>query len=112
MTGRGAMTGWLVRLAGAVPSSVWRGLAGPSLEPARGSRARRAGAPDCTTPHHKTHSTGAGDEVGVLYAWHPWAGRPVRLEEVIARHRRGGALLACGRARHAPPGDPGLDARS
>jgi hypothetical protein len=23
--------------------------------------------------------------VGVLYAWHPWAGRTVRLEEVIAR---------------------------
>lgn len=26
--------------------------------------------------------------------------------------RHGGALLACGRSRHAPAGDPGLDARS
>src|SRR3954470_20373418 len=39
----------------------------------------------CTTSHHKTHSTAAGDEVTVVYAWHPWAGRPVRLHEVIER---------------------------
>src|SRR4051812_16271982 len=38
-----------------------------------------------TTSHHKTHSTAAGDEVTVVYAWHPWAGRPVRLHEVIER---------------------------
>ena len=39
----------------------------------------------CTTSHHKTHSTGSGDEVVVSYAWHPWAGRAVRFHEVIER---------------------------
>jgi hypothetical protein len=63
------------------------------LGPGSRSRGRNAGAGGCTTPHHKTHSTGAGDEVGVLYAWHPWAGRPVRLEEVIARAT--GAAARC-----------------
>src|SRR3954452_24361087 len=53
--------------------------------PGSRSRGRNGGAGGCTTLHHKTHSTGAGGEVGVLYAWHPWAGRTVRLEEVIAR---------------------------
>src|SRR3954471_2686127 len=40
---------------------------------------------DTTTSHHKTHSTGSGDEVVVFYAWHPWAGRAVRFHEVIER---------------------------
>ena len=93
MTGRGAMTGVVGAAGRGGAVSVWRGLARPPPVPARGSRARRAGAADCTTPHHKTHSTGAGDEVGVLYAWHPWAGRPVRLEEVIARAT--GAAARC-----------------
>src|SRR3954454_18407176 len=44
-----------------------------------------AACPRCTTSHHKTHSTAAGDEVTVVYAWHPWAGRLVRLHEVIER---------------------------
>src|SRR3954467_2712093 len=39
-----------------------------------------------TCPLFKSgHSTAAGDEVTVVYAWHPWAGRPVRLHEVIER---------------------------
>jgi hypothetical protein len=40
---------------------------------------------DCTTPHHKTHGTEAGDEVEVVYPWHPWAGRAIRIHEVIER---------------------------
>src|SRR3954463_9080223 len=46
-----------------------------------------------TTSHHKTHSTVAGDKVTVVYAWHPWAGRPVRLYEVIERTT--GASVRC-----------------
>ncbi|MCJ2073093.1 hypothetical protein MKK75_30630 [Methylobacterium sp. J-030] len=34
---------------------------------------------------HKTHSTGSGDDGVVVYGWHPWAGRAVRLHEVIGR---------------------------
>src|ERR1051325_8677829 len=44
-----------------------------------------ASAADCITFHNKTHSTAAGGKVQVVYAWHPWAGRPVRLHEVIER---------------------------
>ena len=39
------------------------------------------GVADCTTPQHKTHSTDAGDDGVVVYGWHPWAGRAVRLRE-------------------------------
>ena len=55
--------------------------------PGPGSRrqGRSAGAAGCTTSHHKTHSADAGDETAVLYAWHPWTGRTVRLHEVIER---------------------------
>src|SRR3954447_16161052 len=55
------------------------------LGPGSRSRAPNGGAGGCTTLYHKTHSTGAGGEVGILYAWHPWAGHTVRLEEVVAR---------------------------
>jgi hypothetical protein len=57
----------------------------PWPRPGCGSPRPSASAAGCTTLHHKTHGTGAGGEVSVLYAWHPWAGRTVRLEEVIAR---------------------------
>ena len=50
-----------------------------------GSPAPSAVESGYATSHHKTHSTAAGDEVTVVYAWHPWAGRPVRLHEVIER---------------------------
>src|SRR3954447_10278609 len=63
------------------------------LGPGSRSRAPNGGAGGCTTLHHKTHSTGVGGEVGVLYAWHPWAGRTVRLEEVVARAT--GAAARC-----------------
>lgn len=48
---------------------------------------------DGTTPYHKTHSTEAGDEVAVAYAWHPWAGRSVRVDGVIERAT--GASVRC-----------------
>jgi hypothetical protein len=54
----------------------------------------------CPTPHYKTHSTAAGDEVTVAYGWHPWAGRSVRLHEVIERAT--GASARCGLV-DAPP---------
>src|SRR5215211_3621857 len=44
--------------------------------------------------------TAAGDEVTVAYAWHPWAGRSVRLHEVIERAT--GASARCGLV-DAPP---------
>ena len=43
---------------------------------------------------HKTHGTGSGDEVAVAYAWHPWAGRLVRVHEVIERTT--GTSARCG----------------
>src|SRR5215208_3419676 len=86
---RGGWRGWL----GRVPSSVWRGLARPPLDPARGSRARRAGEPDCTTLQQNTHGTTVVDDGEVVYAWHPWAGRAGRLHEVITR--ASGVVLRC-----------------
>ena len=47
----------------------------------------------CRTLLHKTHGIGAGDDVVVLYGWHPWAGRRVRLHEVI--ERTSGAVARC-----------------
>ena len=47
----------------------------------------------CTTSQHKTHSTGAGDDGVVVYGWHPWAGRAVRLHEVI--RRAAGTAVRC-----------------
>src|SRR6188474_1865783 len=55
------------------------------LGPGSRRQGRSAGAGGCTTSHHKTHSADAGDETAVLYAWHPWTGRTVRLHEVIER---------------------------
>jgi hypothetical protein len=40
---------------------------------------------DCTSPHQKTHGTEVGDEVEVIYPWHPWVGRAVRVHEVAER---------------------------
>ena len=39
----------------------------------------------CTTPHQKTHGTEAGDEVEVVYPWHPWVGRTVCVHEGVER---------------------------
>ena len=39
----------------------------------------------CTTTHQKTHGTEVGDEVEVVYSWHPWAGRTVRVHELMER---------------------------
>src|SRR4051794_3546478 len=65
-------------------SSMRRFISGPTTRSARPAP-QSAGTWPSTTSHHKTHSTAAGDEVTVVYAWHPWAGRPVRLHEVIER---------------------------
>ena len=43
------------------------------------------GAGDCRTLRHKTHSTRTGDELTVVYAWHPWAGRLVYIHDVVDR---------------------------
>ena len=48
---------------------------------------------NCRTPRHKTHSTAAGEELAVAYSWHPWAGRTVRIHEVIERTT--GAAARC-----------------
>ena len=64
------------------------------LGPGSRSRGRNAGAGGCTTLHHKTHGTEAGDEVAVAYAWQPWAGRLVHVREVIERTT--GASARCG----------------
>jgi hypothetical protein len=37
---------------------------------------------DCTTRRQNAHGT---DEREVLYPWHPWAGRFVRIKEVVVR---------------------------
>ena len=38
-----------------------------------------------SSPHQKTHGTEAGDEVEVVYPWHPWVGRTVCVHEVVER---------------------------
>src|SRR3954447_15278966 len=114
-----------IRLPDASSPPCW-----PAPQPECGSPGLSAGAADCTTSHHKTHSTAAGDEVTVVYAWHSWAGRPVRLHEVIERATGASArcslvdatiarlqeiptwmLQSRGRDHRAPAGDPDLDAR-
>ena len=42
-------------------------------------------AAGCRTAHQKAHGTEVGDEVEVVYSWHPWAGRTVRVHELIER---------------------------
>ena len=62
---------------------------------AAGRPARSAGEGCYTISHQKTHNTAAGDEVAVVYAWHAWAGRLVRLHDVIERAT--GAAARCSR---------------
>ena len=47
----------------------------------------------CRSPHHNTHGIVGGDEIAVSYAWHPWAGRVVRVGEVL--ERASGAAARC-----------------
>src|SRR5215207_8503595 len=56
-------------------------------------RARSAVAKPYTTPRQNTHGTTVVDDGEVVYAWHPWAGRAVRLHEVITR--ASGVVLRC-----------------
>ena len=46
-----------------------------------------------TTPRLNSHGTGFPDEREVVYAWHPWAGKMVRVHEVIRRPT--GAIARC-----------------
>jgi hypothetical protein len=57
-----------------------------------GSRHRPKRAVRCSnssrasrTLRHTAHSTAVGDEIAIAYCWHPWAGRTVRVHEVIER---------------------------
>jgi hypothetical protein len=68
---------------------------GARRRPVRDSRSMSDGVADCRTPRHKTHSTAAGEEVTIAYSWHPWAGRTVRIHEVI--DRKTGAAARCSR---------------
>ena len=61
--------------------------------PASRSRCRNGGAGGCTTLRQNTHGTTILDDGEVVYAWHPWAGRAVRVHEVITR--ASGAVLRC-----------------
>ena len=77
----------LVRPKGEPPGLIRR-PAGPPPRRIPGAFATPGRCEDgsrCTTSQHKTHSTGAGDDGVVVYGWHPWAGRAVRLHEVIRR---------------------------
>lgn len=55
------------------------------LRPGCGIPRPSGGAADCRTLRHKTHGIEAGDEVLVVYAWHPWARQLVRVHETIER---------------------------
>ena len=61
------------------------GRIGPRTGWGSGNPGRSAGVGCCTTPRHKTHGTESGDEVVVAYAWHSWAGKSVRVHDVIER---------------------------
>ena len=60
------------------------------LVPAAGSRARYAAVRCCTTRRDNAHGI---EEREVLYQWHPWSGRAVRVHEVISK--AGGDALRC-----------------
>jgi hypothetical protein len=63
------------------------------LGPGSRRQGRSAGAGGCTTLRQNTHGTTVVDDGEVVYAWHPWAGRAVRLHEVITR--ASGVVLRC-----------------
>ena len=67
-------------------------VSGLEVRPATGSRAPSGGAAGCTTQRHNAHVTGP-EEHEVAYAWHPWAGRLVRVHNVIRRPT--GAIARC-----------------
>ena len=78
-----------------VPRSCGHGFRPFVVWPVPGSdiRERSGSAADCTTPLHKTHGTAIGGETTVIYVWHPWSGRTIRLHEVI--ERTAGASARC-----------------
>src|SRR3954447_15103919 len=64
-----------------------------ALRPGCDSPGPSASAAGCTTRRQNTHGTTAVGDREVAYAWHPWAGRIVRVHEVITR--ASGAVLRC-----------------
>ena len=73
---------------------AWRPLpCRPVPRPGCGSPRPSASAADCITRRQNTHGTTVFDDGQVVYAWHPWAGRIVRVREVITR--ASGAVLRC-----------------
>ena len=58
-----------------------------------GTPGQNGDGPCCTTPQHNAHVTGIPDDREVFYAWHPWAGKTVRVHKVT-RHPTG-AVARC-----------------
>ena len=56
-------------------------------------RLPRAGDPRCRTRRRNAHRTGEAEEREVLYRWHPWSGRVVRVHEAVAKEA--GEVLRC-----------------
>ena len=48
-------------------------------------RSTNDGGTDCRTRRQNSHGIAALGDVAVAYAWHPWAGRVVRIHQVIER---------------------------
>ena len=98
----GRARGWFARGRERRLGPAWR-------SPPRGVRtrwgsstpARNDGVSCCTTPRHNAHGTGIPDDREVYYAWHPWAGKTVRVHRVI-RHSTG-AIARCTAVEGEPP---------
>ena len=56
-------------------------------------RALSEGGSRCRTRRRNAHRTGEAEEREVLYRWHPWSGRVVRVHEAVAKEA--GAVLRC-----------------
>ena len=98
----GKAQGWFARGRGRRPGSAWR-LPPCGVRTRWGSStpARNDGVSCCTTPRHNAHGTGVPDDREVYYAWHPWAGKTVRVHRVI-RHSPG-AIARCTAVEGEPP---------
>ena len=67
--------------------------AGARSRSARDSRSRSDDGADCRTPRQNSHSTAAGGDGQVAYAWHPWVAQAVRVHEVV--ERTAGSVTRC-----------------
>ena len=91
----------LVRDAPRCPSGTPARRRGVRIRSGSGTPARSASAGCCTTSRHNAHGTGIPDDREVYYAWHPWAGKTVRVHRVI-RHSTG-AIARCTAVEGEPP---------